>query len=155
MSAPLGTAEPTPRPRQTTGVIRYALMAAGWVFVLIAVAGALLPGIPTTPWVLAAAYCFDRSSERFSKWLRSAPVFGKLIADWERYRGVRRTTKRLAVCTVVVVVSLSLTFGPLPVLAKYIIGAWACIGICVILFVVPTVPDEATISERTRTDSAE
>ncbi|QEL14486.1 YbaN family protein [Limnoglobus roseus] len=129
---------PRPRPVQARGLKRLVFLSFGCLFVAIAVAGALLPGIPTTPWVLSAAYCFDRSSDRFSRWLRRAPVFGKLIADWERYRGIRRPIKVMAVCTVVTVVSLSIIFSGLPVFVKWMIGVWACIGVCTIVFVVPT-----------------
>jgi uncharacterized protein len=135
---------PRPKPVQATGVKRYGFIAVGWLCVAMAVVGALLPGIPTTPWVLCAAYCFDRSSERFSKWLRSAPIFGKLIHDWERYRGIRKAVKVKAVCIVITVVSMSIVFSGLPVWVKWMIAGWACIGVSTILFVVPTaqVPTE-------------
>ncbi len=136
---------PRPRPIRARGVKRIVFLSFGCFFVVLAVVGALLPGIPTTPWVLSAAYCFDRSSDRFSRWLRRAPIFGRLIADWERYRGIRRPIKVMAVCTVVTVVSLSILFSGLPELVKWIIGGWAVIGVCTILFVVPTArPDLAS-----------
>lgn len=138
MSEPILPTFEKPKPPRARGVKRLAYLSVGLVCVTLAVSGALIPGVPTTPWVLLASYCFARSSERLDSWLRNAPVFGKLIADWERYRGIRRPVKVLAVCTVVTVVSLSIAFSGLPAFAKWIIGAWACIGLCTILFVVPT-----------------
>lgn len=142
LSEPVLPAIEKPKPPRARGVKRLAYIAVGLVCVTLAVSGALIPGVPTTPWVLLASYCFARSSERLDAWLRNAPVFGKLIADWEKYRGIRRPVKVLAVCTVVTVVTLSITLSGLPVYAKWLIGVWACIGVCTILFVVPTAKPE-------------
>lgn len=130
------------KPPRARGLKRLAYIGVGMVCVTLAVAGALIPGVPTTPWVLLASYCFARSSERLDNWLRGAPVFGKLIADWEKYHGIRRPVKVMAVCTVVTVVTLSITLSGLPVFVKWMIGIWACIGVCTILFVVPTAKPE-------------
>jgi len=126
-------------PQRATGLKRVLYIVVGIICVGLAVVGALIPGIPTTPWVLLASYCFARSSTRLDRWLRNAPIFGKLIRDWNQYHGVNRRTKIRAVCFVVVVVSLSITFSPLPGWVKVVIGFWAIIGICTILFVVPTI----------------
>ncbi len=123
---------------QATGVKRLLFVAVGLVCVALAIVGALLPGIPTTPWVLLASYCFARSSASLDAWLRRMPYFGTLIRDWELYRGIRRPVKIFAVSMVVIVVSLSITFSNLPIWVKVVIGCWAIIGICTILFVVPT-----------------
>ena len=106
--------------------------------------GAILPGLPTTPWVLLASYCFARSSPRLHAWLRRAPLFGPLVRDWEDHGGIRPRVKVIAVCTVVLVVSLSLTFRDLPLVVKCVIGGLAAVGISVILFAVPTVREKAS-----------
>jgi uncharacterized protein len=126
------------KPKQAVGLYRILLLLGGWFFVGMAIVGAILPGIPTTPWVLAAAYCFDRSSERFAAGLRRTPMFGKLIADWEQYRGVRKQVKYRAVGFVVVLVGLNITFTSLSVPIKSLIVLFASIGVNLILFVVPT-----------------
>ncbi len=138
LSEPGSIVETKPKPVRARGLKRLAYVSVGLVCVVLAVSGALIPGVPTTPWVLLASYCFARSSERLDNWLRGAPVFGRLIADWEKYRGIRRPVKVVAVCTVVTVVSLSITLSGLPVFVKWMIGVWACIGVSTILFVVPT-----------------
>ncbi|WP_246523596.1 YbaN family protein [Gemmata palustris] len=119
---------------------RLLYVSAGLVCVGLAYLGAILPGLPTTPWVLLASYCFSRSSQRLNRWLKRSPIFGRLLRDWEEHRGIRRPVKVLAVCLVVTVVSLSIAFGPLPTWAKVVIGGLAVIGISTILFVVPTIP---------------
>lgn len=117
-------------------------LVAGLLCVGLAYLGALLPGLPTTPWLLLASYCFARSSPRLERWLKRSPVFGRLLRDWEEHRGIRRPVKVVAVILVVTVVSLSLTLGHLPVAVKWVIGGLALVGLSVIVFVVPTIKDE-------------
>lgn len=132
-------AAPKPRPPVATGPKRLLYVAAGLVCVALAYVGVLVPGLPTTPWVLLAGYCFSRSSPRLERWLKRSPVFGRLLRDWDEHRGIRRPVKVLAVCLVVTVVTLSIVFGGLPVWVKWVIGGLALVGLSVIVFVVPTI----------------
>jgi uncharacterized protein len=125
-----------------TGLKRVLFVCAGLLCVGLAYLGAILPGLPTTPWVLLASYCFARSSPRLERWLKRSPFFGKLIRDWERHRGIRRPVKVFSVCLVVLAVTLSITLSALPVWVKCAIGGLAGIGACVIVFVVPTIKEE-------------
>ena len=129
-----------PNPPRATGLKRLAFVAAGLGCVGLAYLGAILPGLPTTPWVMAASYFFARSSPRLERWLKRSPFFGKLLRDWEEHRGVRRGVKAFAVCMIVTVVTLSIVFGGLPVWLRWTIGGLAAVGICTVVFVVPTIP---------------
>jgi uncharacterized protein len=120
-------------------VRRTLYLAAGVVCVGLAYLGVLLPGLPATPWVLLAGYCFSRSSPRLERWLKRSPVFGRLLCDWEEHRGIRLPLKVVAVCLVVSVVTVSIVYGELPVWVKCVIGGLAAVGVSVIVFVVPTV----------------
>lgn len=131
-----------PHPPLATGFRRFLFVVSGLVCVGLAYLGAILPGLPTTPWVLLACYCFSRSSPRLERWLKRSPIFGKLLRDWHEHRGIRRPVKIVAVCLVVTVVTLSIVFGGLPVWAKCVIGGLAAIGMTVIMFVVPTIKTE-------------
>ncbi len=133
---------PEPHPTLATGPRRFLFVVAGMMCVGLAYFGAILPGLPTTPWVLLASYCFARSSPRLERWLKRSPIFGRLLHDWHTHRGIRRPVKVMAVVLVVTVVSLSIIFGGLPVWLKWVIGALAAVGICVIVFVVPTIRGE-------------
>jgi uncharacterized membrane protein YbaN (DUF454 family) len=104
--------------------------------------GAILPGLPTTPWVLLASYCFSKSSPRLERWLKRSPFFGRLVHDWEVHRGIRRPVKVFAVGMIVTVVTFSIVFGGLPEWLRWVIGGLATCGVCTILLLVPTVRDE-------------
>lgn len=122
---------------------RALYLVGGFACVGLAYLGAILPGLPTTPWVLLAGYCFSRSSPRLERWLKRSPVFGRLLRDWEEHRGIRLSVKVVAVCLVITVVTASITFGGLPVWVKCVIGGLAAVGVCTIVFVVPTVRPKA------------
>ena len=99
----------------------------------------MLPGLPTTPWVLLASGCFARSSPRLQAWLRRSPVFGALLRDWDDHGGIRPRVKALAACLIVTAVTLSILSGRLPEWARWVVGGAGACGLCVVLFVVPTV----------------
>lgn len=56
-------------------------------------AGIVLPLVPTTPFLLLAAYCFARSSPVLHNWLLTHPTLGKPIDDWQRHHAISRRTK--------------------------------------------------------------
>lgn len=70
--------------------------ALGWCAVALAVAGALLPVLPTTVFVLAAAYCFSRSSDRFERWLRDNALLGPFLRRVAPGGGMPVSAKRSA-----------------------------------------------------------
>ncbi len=135
------TDEATAEVKQATGLRRWLFLALGLLFVGIAVLGAILPVLPTTPWVLLAGYCFDRSSPRLHRWLRRSPYFGHMLRDWEEHRGIRWRVKLFALCLVVTVIGYTVLYTQAPDYAKASAVALGSVGVCTILFVVPTVWD--------------
>jgi uncharacterized membrane protein YbaN (DUF454 family) len=95
-------------------------VAGGWLFVGLAVVGAVLPLVPSTPFLLLASWCFYRGSPRIHAWLHRSRHFGPMLDDWEHYHGVRRTTKRTAVLTILAVVATSLLLNSLPWWLRYV-----------------------------------
>jgi uncharacterized membrane protein YbaN (DUF454 family) len=130
----------SPRPH-ATGLRRWLFIGLGLFFIGVAVLGAILPVLPTTPWVLLAGYCFARSSPRLHRWLRNSPYFGHLLRDWEMHRGIRWRVKIFAVCMVVTVIGATAIFSSAPDWAKLSAMGLGAVGICTILFIVPTVWD--------------
>ena len=66
------------------------LLVAGWVCVILGVIGVFLPLLPTTPWILLAAYCFGKSSPRFHQWIVSHRFFGPIIENYSSGKGIPR-----------------------------------------------------------------
>ena len=58
-----------------------------------AIAGAVLPLVPTTPFLLLATYAFARSSPRLHAWLHDHRHFGPLITSWQQHGAIPRGAK--------------------------------------------------------------
>jgi uncharacterized membrane protein YbaN (DUF454 family) len=119
--------------------VRILLILGGLLCVGLATLGAILPGLPTTPWVLLASWCFARSSPALNRWLLRSPVFGPLLRDWHQHRGIRPAPKAFASCLVVLACSASIGSGRLPTWAMWTVGGCGLIGLTVLLAVVPTI----------------
>lgn len=81
--------------------------ALGWGFVALAIAGVFLPMMPTTVFVLAASYCFSRSSPRFEAWLRRNRWLGPVLARFSRPDGIPASAKRTAIAAMWIAVLVS------------------------------------------------
>ena len=75
------------------------------------VAGAVLPLVPTTPFLLLAAYAFARSSPRFHGWLVNHRRFGPLILNWQRHGSIDPRSKRMALAVMAVALLSSWLLG--------------------------------------------
>ena len=80
---------------------RFIWLLVGLAAVAIGAVGVVLPLLPTTPFLLVAAFAFARSSERMNSWLREHQVFGPLINNWHRDGSIDRNTKRTAIIVIV------------------------------------------------------
>ena len=65
----------------------------GFLFLLLGFIGALLPIMPTVPFILAAAACFARSSPKMHRWMRQHKKYGHAIRNWEEKRCISRKMK--------------------------------------------------------------
>lgn len=77
--------------------LHYLYLATGWFFVSLGFIGAFLPILPTTPFLLIAAWAFSQSSERLHTWLHEHPRFGSYLVAWDKYRAIPRGGKILSV----------------------------------------------------------
>jgi uncharacterized protein len=85
--------------RQFHASLRLLWLLAGWLALLLGMLGIFLPLLPTTPFVLLAAWCFARGSARCEAWLLNHRRFGPLVRDWRERRAVPLRAKQLAVLT--------------------------------------------------------
>jgi uncharacterized membrane protein YbaN (DUF454 family) len=81
-------------------VMGHASLAVGFV-------GIFVPLLPTTPFVLLAAVCYSRGSDRFHTWLHQHPRFGPMIIAWREHRAIGARAKVVAAITVLLSVTYS------------------------------------------------
>lgn len=79
--------------------LRRLVFTLGWLCVFAGLIGVFIPLWPTTPFLLAAAWCFFRSSPKAYVWLRTRPHLGAAITDWEERGAIATRTKALALST--------------------------------------------------------
>lgn len=77
-------------------MIKAIYLIFGFLSVLTGIIGIVLPLLPTTPFLLLAAFCFSKSSERLHQALLNHPWCGKIIDNWERYGVIPLPAKLLS-----------------------------------------------------------
>lgn len=87
---PDGVANATP-PRRNL-----FFLVLAWVCIALGVIGAFLPVMPTTPFLLVAAWAASRGSPRLHRWLIDHPTLGPPLRAWEEKRAVATSSKWLA-----------------------------------------------------------
>ena len=89
-------------------LVRLVLLACGSIALLLGIIGIVVPGLPTTPFVLVAAACYARASERFYRGLLRNPTFGPLIAEWRCHRSIPWRVKGLAITLMSITICVSI-----------------------------------------------
>lgn len=77
----------------------------GCVSVTLGAVGAVLPILPTVPFLLLAAYCFARSSERLNTWFQNTKLYKENLEDYVEGKGMRKQVKIRIICTVTLLMS--------------------------------------------------
>lgn len=116
-------------------------VAVGGIALGIGVVGVVVPLLPTTPFLILAAYCFSRGSRRLHAWLIGHRTFGPPIRDWREHRAISRKAKFSAMVAIVLIFSLSIVLqAPLWALA---LQGIVLAGVAVFLLTRPTPPKSA------------
>lgn len=110
--------------------LRPFFFVIGWICVVLGFIGALLPIMPTTPFLILAAYLFSKSSPRFHTWLLNLPKFGPVIAQWEETKTIKKEVKIMAIGLLSVSMLGTLIFVPVKMTVKYILtGIWISVSL--------------------------
>lgn len=88
--------------------MRYLLLGIGGIFTLLGFAGAVLPLLPTTPFLLVAVLCFAKSSDRFHDWLIQTNVYQAYVEDFRKHRGYTMKKKIQLLISLYIVVGFSI-----------------------------------------------
>jgi uncharacterized membrane protein YbaN (DUF454 family) len=115
-------------------LLRGVLLGLGWLSVGLGALGVVLPGWPTTVWLLIAAFFFARSSPRFYRWLLTHRVFGPIVRDIRAGLGLPLRAKVFAISMIVLFAGGSAIFlGLARPWLGLLVAAVGAIGITYIL----------------------
>ena len=101
----------TVRCAMLTRAARIGWLVVGLVALALGALGIAVPLLPTTPFVLLAAFAFARSSNRLHEWLITHDVFGSLIDNWQRFGAISRRAKVVSVVSMAAVLAISLAMA--------------------------------------------
>jgi uncharacterized membrane protein YbaN (DUF454 family) len=107
--------------------VRYLLMAFALICVLLGLIGAVVPGMPTTVFILMAAWAAVRSSPRLHRWLYAHHIFGPLLRNWDAGGQVSRHVKWTATASMLFSGALILYVSHKPWLTAVTLGIMGCV----------------------------
>ena len=113
----------------------------GSFFVMIGAIGAVVPGLPTTLFLILAAACYIRSSQKLYDWLITNKTFGPYLKDYREGKGMPKNAKILAVSMIVIFVGYAVVFALEGLTLKVFVGLFGLIGIFYIILKVPSSED--------------
>ena len=105
---------------------RRLLIGAGTLSTGLGIIGIFIPILPTTPFLLLAAACYMRSSERFYQWLINNRIFGAYVRNYIEGRGMPVRIKIFTILLLWLAIGLSITFAVQNIVVRIVL---ICIAI--------------------------
>ena len=118
--------------------VKSLLLLLGFIFVGLGFIGIIVPGMPTTVFMILAAACFAKSSPKFEQWILDLPGIGRLVQDHRDGLGMPQKSKAIAITMMVLAVSLSIIFAITSTLVQILVGGVGIIGVWYVGVRVPT-----------------
>jgi uncharacterized membrane protein YbaN (DUF454 family) len=125
---------------------RGLMIALGWTSLAVGALGVLLPLLPTTPFVLLAAFFFSRGSKRLHRWLTGHPRFGRYVRDWEAEQVIPPVGKYASTVMMVPSVGWAAATRDIPLLPLVLMLA----TVAAVLWFIWTRPSRRSAAERPR-----
>ena len=119
-------------------IIKALWVIAGSVFVVLGAFGVILPGLPTTPFLILAAACYIRSSQRLYDWLIANKTFGPYLRDYREGKGIPKRAKKIALVMMTIFVGYAVLFALDDLFVRSIVLILGMIGFFYVAYRVPS-----------------
>jgi uncharacterized membrane protein YbaN (DUF454 family) len=123
--------------REIKSWLRFVLIVIGTLCVGLGLLGMFLPVLPTTPFLLLAAACYCRSSQRFYCWLINNRWLGKYIRNYREKKGMSLNLKIYIISLLWITILLSVIFA-VDLLAVRILLILIAVGVTIHLLKIKT-----------------
>lgn len=124
-------------------VKRMLYMLLGFLGLILGGVGAVLPLLPAFPFLLMAAVCFGKSSEKLDRWFRSTRLYKENLESYVAGRGMTTKTKVRIMVTVTVLMSIGFVMMHAVPVGRIVLGCVWVFHVLYFLFGVKTIPGGA------------
>ena len=121
-------------------VKRMLYMLLGFLGLILGGVGAVLPLLPAFPFLLMAAVCFGKSSEKLDRWFRSTRLYKENLESYVAGRGMTTKTKVRIMVTVTVLMSIGFVMMDAVPVGRIVLGCVWVFHVLYFLFGVKTIP---------------
>ena len=118
--------------------IKVLWIIAGSVFVVLGAFGVILPGLPTTPFLILAAACYIRSSQKLYDWLIANKTFGPYLKDYREGKGIPKRAKKIALIMMTIFVGYAVLFALDDLVVRVVVLILGLIGFFYVAYRVPS-----------------
>jgi uncharacterized membrane protein YbaN (DUF454 family) len=125
--------------------MRLTLIVCGTICTALGVIGIFVPLLPTTPFLLLAAACYARSSERFYNWLMNNRIFGRYVRDYLEKRGISLKVKIVTLVLLWATIILSAIFATDALWLRILLVSIA-VGVTIHILWIRTLKDQPPIN---------
>jgi len=119
-------------------MLKVVLIILGTLSLAIGCIGILVPGLPTTPFVLLTAALYIRSSDKLYRMVHESKLFGRMIRDYKEGGGITIARKIYIITLMSAMVAIAVIFFVRNSIADWIVIAAGIAGAVVVGFIVPT-----------------
>lgn len=108
-------------------VKKFVYMALGFLALGLGAVGTVLPILPTVPFLMLAAFCFGKSSEKLSTWFQGTKLYKNNLETFVKGEGMTMKTKLRIVITVTVIMAIGFAMmSSVPVGRAVLAVVWVC-----------------------------
>jgi uncharacterized protein len=130
-------------------MMRRLYLGLGYASLVLGIAGIVLPVLPTTPFIILAAWCFARSSPALAAWLYAHPRFGALLTTWRDQGAIPPRAKVYALLAMAASYAVTMCLSPGPSVPYILAAVMGAIAVYIV-----TRPSPQTRLRETRRSSS-